>query len=185
MRTLAAAVMLVALASSARAGDPDVPDLDDKSMGVAMGLSLGGTLGGLALATGGILADGAPHDLRVGMFAVGGTAALVMPTAGHWYARGSTQDGTVGSYLRLGGGALVMIGGVALATGEHEEDAPGDHSADIELGIVYAGLATMAAGAIVDIATTPAEVHRANRRRHSIDLSISPTPSGFVVSGRF
>ena len=82
-----------------------------------------------------------PADLRRWTMALGGTAALVMPTAGHWYATGH----------------------------------------------FYGGLAMIAAGMIVDIATTPSAVHRANRpAAQGLRVTgIAPTLGGFAVTGTF
>lgn len=183
-RLVLAAALVATCVTTARADGDGAAQ--DKSMGVAMGLSAGGTAAGLALATFALVDDGMPADLRRWTFALGGTAALVMPTAGHWYATGHFGGGTVGGYLRIGGGAVVMFTGVVYAVSEHEEDDPGDNSAAIETGIIYGGLAMIAAGMIVDIATTPSAVHRANRQAPGLRITgIAPTIGGFSVVGTF
>lgn len=184
MRIALVSALVLGSAAIARAGDASGPS--ERSMGVAMGLSAGGTVAGLGLAGLALADDGMSIDLRRWTMSFGLTAALVMPTAGHWYANGHFGGATTGAYLRLAGGSVTVFTGVVYAVSEHEEDAPGDHSADIELGIMCGGLALIAAGVIVDIATTPAAVHRANGRAGGLHVTaIAPTPGGFALAGTF
>jgi hypothetical protein len=73
------------------------------------------------------------------------------------------------------------------AASEHEGDSAGDPSANIEIAILAGGLGLIAAGAVVDIATTPSAVRRANQRpAHRIELTgIAPTPRGFAITAIF
>ena len=163
---------------------------NDKSMSVAMGLSAGGTAAGLGLATLGVASSDLSGNARAVLFAFGATAALVMPITGHWYARSSVRDGSLGSYVRLAGGCILVIGGIGWLTEEHSPDSH-ETSIRVETALIYGGLGVLAAGAIIDIARTPAAVRRANRHpARVIDLAaVAPTPvhhgAGLALSGRF
>ena len=182
--------LLAVIASTGTARGDDASEANGKSMSVAMGLSAGGTAAGLALATLGVASSDLSRNARTVLFGFGATAALVMPIAGHWYARGSVRDGSLGSYVRLAGGCILVIGGIGWLTEEHSPDSH-ETSIDVETAVIYGGLGVLAAGAIIDIARTPAAVRRANRRpARVIDIAaVSPTPvhhgAGFALSGRF
>ena len=88
-------ILLAIIVARPAFADPD--ETENKSLGFAMGLSVGGTVGGIALTAAAFAMD-RPSSAAPWLASVGVTAALVMPTAGHWYARDSMRDGTVGSY---------------------------------------------------------------------------------------
>lgn len=157
MLRVAVLLLAISFARSAHA-DPDVVS-DDKSLGVAMGFSVGGTVAGLAL-VGTAFAIDRSNSVAPYLASLGLTAALVMPSAGHWYARDSMRDGTLGGYLRLGGGGVFLIGGMMWMVEEKGEEL--DPSVGIEKEVMLVGLGILAAGTIVDIALLPRAVRRAN-----------------------
>lgn len=183
---LRAAIILILLVRPAVA-DSEVGG-DDKSLGVAMGLSLGGTLGGLAL-TGAAFAMDRSSKAAPWLASFGLTAALVMPSAGHWYAHDSMRDGTIGGYIRLGGGCVFVLAGVMWLTEEKGGGEPQEPSVAIEEKVMLIGAGIVAAGAIVDIALVPRAVRRANRTPSALrayPIALGPSGSfGLGLSGTF
>jgi hypothetical protein len=118
-----------------------------------------------------------------------------MPTTGHWYARDDLSAQTPGSVMRLAGGAALFVGAVGWAADEHDADTGRYTSEYVELALVGGGLAAMAAGIVVDIATTPSAVRRANEhhRRRGADRpavdALGPLPirggGGLALAGHF
>ncbi len=183
---LRAAIMLLTISLARPAFAESEVVGGDKSLGVAMGLSLGGTLGGLALA-GAVFTMDRPSRIGPWVASFGLTTALVMPSAGHWYARDSMSEGTLGGYLRIGGCGVFLFAGfmwLAEEKGEYEEP-----SVALEEKVMLVGAGIVAAGALVDIALLPRTVRLANRtpsalRAHPIALG-SSGGFGFGLSGTF
>lgn len=127
-----------------------------------------------------VAAIGAPdneynHPTRAAVFGSLGIAAAVLgPTAGHWYAG---EGMTTGLALRLTGAA--GVGALVLAD---------PHGQNLGLlitgGVVCAGLWEV--GAIWDLATVPRAVRHYNRQR---DLQIAPMAAphttGLALAGTF
>ena len=138
------------------------------SPGVALALSLGTPLAGVAL----VGAAWASANARTGggfaaarMLTLAGTLAITLgPTAGHFYA-GTTWN--TGLKLRLIGlGAT--LGGFAVAIGACGLGSRGcDNAGAAGLGALslLGGAVTYGAGTIYEIATAPGAARAANRRR--------------------
>ena len=134
---------------------------------------------GTAAAVGGLVvslkADNVPG------FVASNAAALLLPSAGHWYAGRAL---TTGMGIRLAGMA-VFYGGVAyFAHNFAFESANGGES--LGLAIAVTGLAGVGLGALWDIGTAAGEVERYNARHHT-SLQLAPTalraPTGATVPG--
>jgi hypothetical protein len=181
---MAIVAMIVAGAGSARA-EPE--GANDKRLGVGLGLSLGGTVAGVAVAAS-AFALRADHPARDVLFATGGTAALVMPTAGHWYARGRLGGWTAGAYTRLAGVCVAGVGAMLHIGRDDEVDGKG--TLYFARGVLYGGLGLVVGGALLDIALVPSTVRRANRRPNkAIDITLGPAlvrgGGGVAIGGSF
>ena len=102
-----------------------------------------------------------PHPLTV--LLLSSTTAMLLPSAGHWYA----GEGfiTTGMRIRVLGGGLAAIMGFLLMASD------GDHGKGYVLAF-DAGLLTLAVGAGYDIVTAPAAVDRWNAKH----ATLAPAP---------
>lgn len=150
------------------------PETSPKNPDVALELSLGITLGGLALAVGGSSFDSAP------MTDTGVLALLVGPSVGHIYA-GEGWNGGLGVRL-IGGGALGLLG-VVVFLGCVDECLHDPSRPTSEKLFIAAGLVEVA-GSIYEITTAPSAADRYNRE-HGFEAKIVPTGNGVAVVGRF
>lgn len=204
MRRLVVAIVIVATTTSAVA-EPAPPPR--KSPRTALWMSLGTTLGGLALASWG--ADigfrkgeccpapyaNTPRAVEYGLAGVGGAALLVGPSLGSLYV---DRFWNAGSYLRLAGVGTVGLGlAGALAVSERKcptgvTDCESGGILVFGAGLVLGG-GLYVAGAAYEIATTPRAARRYNRD-HGLDATLTMTAlraqngslaPGFAVAGRF
>ncbi len=166
---------------------PHVPE--EKSAGVALGLSLGATTAGVAM---GALAFAIDDDSAQAMLIGGATiGVLVGPSLGHYYAH---EKWSVGAVIRFVSGGVVAAGAVAIVVGATDEVVEGDGDSKLSVGnvLLVGGLVGIGVGAVVDIVTAPRAAHRYNESLAS-NISISPTvlrsadgpAMGFAVGGRF
>jgi hypothetical protein len=189
-----AALAVVLAASTAHAGNPledgwvggrtpsdppveiqEAPEL--KSATIATVISAAGTLAGGAL----FLASWNTDDST--LFALGTGALMLGPSAGHWYAG---QALTWGLPVRLAGAGLAVAGAMAYAGCTTVSLGEDDCNSQ---GLIIGGLATIGAGALIDIATAGRSA-RAYNERH---WQLAPTmvsdgqarAMGFGLSGSF
>jgi hypothetical protein len=186
----AAVVTAAILASSSIASaqppgltTPSMPALDarplmakplraPKQRGTAIALSLAGTLAPVVVL--GMAADAADP---IGLVMVAGISAILLPSAGHWYAGNYL---TIGTGIRLLGGVIGTIALSALV----RADEVGNLEDAFWLGTLGVGI-----GAVYDIATAGSAVDSWNREHAE---SITPTAMmigtsgyGVGVAGRF
>jgi hypothetical protein len=175
----------LALPGSARAEtviDPNEPP-GLKSEGVALGLSLGGTVASWAML--GIAVEGD----HVVLGATGVLGAWFAPSLGHLY---TDRPFTRGLAARSAGALVAMTGAwvVAPCVGRAfaGDLAPcSDDREKLSYALYGAGAVLIALGTIDDIVRAPAAVRRYNTRIR--ELSLAPIAgggtTGFAVSGRF
>lgn len=154
----------------------------EKSPGIALALSLGGTVGSYVLAVAG---GETQSDELSSMGAIG---VFLAPSFGHWYAGKGWTDGLT---LRLAGVGGMMVG-LILLLGDcgFEGDSSCDEAPGTVLMVVGAG--AYVGGTILDIATAPGQARKYNERlreRAANGWALSPVVTGdragFVLSGRF
>ncbi len=111
---------------------------------------------------------------------IGGLSAVILPSAGHWYAR---SPGALGLAMRTAGGAGLTWAIIKDARCNDE----GCEGTNAQRAIALGGLGLLVAGTIVDIATAPAAARRHNRAAR--DLIIAPVVhargAGLAISGAF
>jgi hypothetical protein len=169
--------LALALAAMPRVGSADP---GEKSEGVAIALTAGGTLVGIFATVPGFSelalgATSASPELVLGM-----TAAAVLPSAGQWYAGNVAGWGLAPRTLG--------IVGISLAAWGYETRRL-HHPDDMTIG--GASVVAYAAGAVIDGVTSARAVRRHNERRRA--MNVAPTvlhpPSGPVIgialAGRF
>lgn len=164
---------------------PPQIEINEKSPGTALILSLGGTVASFAIA-----ASGTENAL------LGTTAGLGMwlaPSFGHWYV----GDGwTTGLTYRMAGGAAVAAGAIWVVSQCVSHDGGGGSGDDCGTGgfaLMIGGGAAFFGGMIYDIATAPGAARRHNERQRQratqYQYSVTPTIGGdrvgFAVGGRF
>lgn len=135
---------------------PAPPPPAPRNPSVALGLSLGITLGGAALLLGGASThDGTVATLGVGVMYFG-------PSTGHWYA---SEVGGIGLGLR----ALAVVGaGVALVRAYGDAECEGDEGpcpddSTLITGLLVASATAWLGSTIYDIATAPRATRSWNR----------------------
>ena len=151
-----------------------------RSPGTALALSLGGTLGSLALVS---VASTTEND-TLGM--VGSLGFWLAPSFGHWYAG---KGWTKGLSWRLAGGGAATVGLMWFAV----DCIPGCGNDDAHPGLLLAigGGVAFFGGVVHDIATAPgaARAHNARLEGRVHDLAVRPTfgggRAGVALSGRF
>ena len=167
---------------------------EHKSVGTAMALSLGTTLGGVVLfSLGSAQSNDSGGGQAIGM--VGALAIAIGPTLGHAYA-GATWNGGLG--MRLAGTGMAFVGFMTAfmacplfgpCTAEQQSKA------DLGGVIAVGGGLLYGAGLVYEIASVPAAVREHNRAAHhdhlSANLTITPirtpttTSPGIALVGRF
>lgn len=170
--------------------DPPPPA---KQPSTAIGLSLGATLGGVALIGIGVAAQN-PSVAIVG----GGLGLLLGPATGRWYAG---EAGGLGILLRTAGMTGMILGFVRLY-GDEDYDCIGDDPAceakadalerrePIDEALAIGGGALIVGSAIYDIATAGRAANRWNAEHH---VTVAPTvlssggrqAAGLVIGGTF
>lgn len=173
----------------AEAPPPSPPPADaELSEGTALALSLGGTVGSYSLLFGSALAGEGSGQAAGVMATAGALGVWLAPSFGHWYAG---KYFTRGLGMRLGAGAVVVLGAVVALTEEplfeYEEDPGSDDEAVIGPAIMIAGAALFVAGTIDDIVQAPRRVARLNRERAGFAVAplLTPGTAGFALTGRF
>jgi len=159
----------------------------DKDPNTALALSLGGTVGSIAL-----LSLGSNSDSGA-MTTAGSLGLWLAPSFGHWYAG---EGWTKGLSLRVGGSAAAVVGVMWVFTscvtavdsdGGGSDDSCGSGGWALAVG----GTAAFVGGMVYDIATAPgaARRHNARARERLQGVSVQPTfgshRAGVAVSGRF
>jgi hypothetical protein len=167
---------------------PPPVELEEKSPGMALALSLGGTIGTIALASlGGDDGDGNPA-----LGTIGALGLWVAPSFGHWYA----GDGwTTGLSYRLGGTGAILVGAIWAASscndGVDDGTSRDDDCEDPGLIVAGGGAIAFVGGIIYDIATAPRAARQHNERQRArlqglaLQPAISRDHTGFALSGRF
>jgi hypothetical protein len=180
VRTSLVAALLVVLVSVGTAAAEPTPD-DQLSEKTALALSIGGTLGSVALMdmAGHVQNDQASLTLGT----IGAIGAFVAPSAGGWYAHSDFL--TRGLVLRSAG----LVAGAYAFELLRESRSSSDASRDTApLFLLGTAITLLSAGAIDDIARTPGKVHAYNRS-HSLNMSVvpmvRPDSTGLAVMGRF
>jgi hypothetical protein len=136
-------------------------------------------LGGTAVAGAAILIATQAESETAGILALG--SALVLPSAGHFYA-GSPGWGTLQIATRTAGAGLV-VAGIGHCLGE-------DDCSDAE-ALAYAGIGLFAAGTVWSLIDAPRAAHRYNERQRA--LVVTPMPvrvegelgMGLALTGTF
>lgn len=166
-----------------------VPVGEELSEGTALALSLGGTLVPWALAV------AAPY-VGENSLAAANTISLVStigivigPSLGHWYAG---KYLTPGMGLRLGGGALAIVGGIlffasTFSFGHDDSDDDSGGGAAAGALIMIGGAGMLVGGTIHDVVTAPRRVRRHNEARagYAIAPLVTDGAAGLVLGGRF
>ncbi len=184
-------LVLVALIAAAvgRAGDaaaqpgmsepqplvPAAPPVQGEplSEGVALGLSLGGTIASWALLVA-VVAD--EEDDHGTLATLGLLGTYVAPSAGHWYA---------GSFLTRGLGIRTAGAVATFAAIVKLISCDGCNDAEVEY-LFYGGLLLYAAGTIDDIFNARGKVRQKNRERgFTIAPVVTPQSTGLALGGRF
>jgi len=168
---------------------PQAPAPEVKSESTATLLSIGATLGGLA-----VMSAGAQRESGE-VFLTGAALMVIGPSAGHFYA-GETGHGVKMSLLRTGAalvfgvGVISQITGVCdVAVGENGEGGGCGHSrTDRETGekLLWIGGGAFVAATLYDFWDAHNAAHRANvraARRYTIAPSIMGSASGTRVPG--
>jgi hypothetical protein len=161
---------------------PVKPD-DLKSEGLALALSVGGTVVSWGLLLGADHIAGDDGDQAELLGAAGALGVMLAPSFGHWYAG---KILTRGLGLRGAGTLTVMIGGaVFLAECPLFSDEPCQPVWGRLLTIVGASL--FAAGTVDDIIAAPRRVRRHNRELTELVITpvVTPHAAGLAFGGRF
>ena len=176
--------------SDAEAPPPSPPPADaELSEGTALALSLGGTIGSYSLLFGSALAGEGSAQAAGVMATAGALGVWLAPSFGHWYAG---KYFTRGLGMRLGAGAVVVLGAVVALTEDpisfgHDDPPEEEEDAVIGPAIMIAGAALFVAGTIDDIVQAPRRVARLNRERAGFAVAplLTPGTAGFALTGRF
>lgn len=160
--------------------DPDIATclpkdivVGERSPSAALAWSLVPTLAGLGLIAIGGKTESGPLEVA------GVTGLVVGPSLGHVYA----GSGWGGLAMRAGG-VLAMGVGLSLAFCP-DGCGPGDKS-ELEqktgAALFYGGGALYVVGMLFEIATAPSAADTYNRTHH---ITVTPTPTGVALAGRF
>ncbi|HUQ01897.1 MAG TPA: hypothetical protein VM261_05340 [Kofleriaceae bacterium] len=161
---------------------PTGPLPGEKSPGIAMTLSLGGTIASYVLI---VAADEGQND---GLATLGALGVFLMPTSGHWYAGKVWTDGLT---LRAAGIGAVFVGAmIALGDCGFESECDDEGPA---IAMLILGTGAYVGGTVLDIATAPGQARRYNARLReratagswAIAPTISRDGGGLVLGGRF
>ncbi len=172
---------LICLAIVASVATARADEVDDKSPGIALGLSLGGTIAS-GVVLGLAIANQPPSQPVIVAGAVG---LALLPSAGHWYAHDYLSTGLL---LRAGAvaGAAVLYGVLPCHRGDSPYEpctSPGAQGVALGLGAAAFGI-----GVLWDIGSAPGAAERYNDK-HSLSANLVPvvTRSGYglALAGRF
>jgi hypothetical protein len=185
---LVALVLVVGIAPAAAqpaltpVSEPEVPPTSGslKSENTALALSLGGTLGTIALwGIGGASENGA-------MLTAGSIGIWVAPSFGHWYAG---EGWTTGLKWRIGGAGAAVFGVMWTAIDCMSSDC--NDTAHPGMFLAIGGGVAFVGGIVYDVATAKraAREHNARITGRVQDVTMRPTfgsgTTGFALSGRF
>jgi hypothetical protein len=154
---------------------------DERSEGVALGLSVGGTVASWAMIGAAVAMDRPGNDTAASLARVGLVGAVLAPSFGHWYAG---TFATRGLGLRLAGLGLTTLAVVGVIVMCEDECTP-----TIPEALLIAGAGLTIVGTLDDIATAPRDVRRHNQRLYG--TSIVPVVHrdsrsvGLSITGRF
>jgi hypothetical protein len=140
---------------------PTAPEDDHVSPTMAALLSLGGTAASFAT-----IGIGHHNDAAITVGAIG---AVVMPSAGRWYAHSTSYGGLITRGIGAGmlAGGLEMMNNTCLASGQcNPHLAP-------SLALVAVGSAAYLSGALLDIVHAPFDARAYNARRLK-DVALVP-----------
>jgi hypothetical protein len=179
MRRSVSAALLVALLALASTRPAAAADEREDT---ASFLAAGGSIAGLALVGAGLV----ENDFAMGL--AGGGVLLLAPSLGHWYA--GEADGK-GLGLRLGGAALVGLGGLLMLNGFVGTDNEAETSDDeqeqqiiIGLGVGISGLVLGGAGVLYSVLDADDAVRRRAPALHLAPMAARGT-AGMMVGGTF
>ena len=164
--------------SDPRAGQ--LPD-GERSEGVALGLSVGGTVASWAMIAVPVAVNHPDNHALATLAWTGALGVVFAPSFGHWYAG---RFATRGLGLRLAGAGFATLALLSFIAICEDECTP-----TIPQALLVAGVGFAIAGTIDDIATAPRAVRRYNQRQHS--ASIVPvirrdnSSVGFAITGQF
>jgi hypothetical protein len=151
---------------------------EEKSGGVALGLSVGFTAGGLVL-----LASG--NEI---MALAGFGAFVVGPSTGHWYAHEAWNPGMG---VRLAGVGMFIIGltQVDLSFGFGHETDDEEEDETVGTALIIGGMAAYVVGGLYEIISAPRAAERYNEDRRNLNLGVTlvgrdQTP-GLALIGTF
>lgn len=177
-RLLLAFLLVIALAAPSGAEDGIPPEeVPDKSLLVAYGLAVGGTV--LPIMVGAAMADNGSDNAFSGIggaLVVGGY--LVGPSLGQFYAS-SVGHGIAASLVRAAGAGLAIVGVVSSILpnqcsinedGSRDCDEPEDHD-----NLIYAGTALYLGGMAYSLYDTFDATHNFRRREARRRLGWAPT----------
>lgn len=116
-------------------------------------------------------------------FLLGAAGALVLPSAGHWYAG---EAGGVGLVTRGAGLALFISGAIRAEREVDGCDGGCSTTDDAELRL-WAGFGLFIAGTIYDIATSgsAARAHNERLRKMMVAPTVQPGGGGLALVGQF
>jgi hypothetical protein len=153
-----------------------------KNPSTALALSLGGTLGSMAL-----IAVGGTSEELGGLSAAGSLGLWLAPSFGHWYVG---KGWTPGLKWRLAGAGAVTLGIMWIVTDCIGSSCTDDFHPGAMLAI--GGGVAVVGGMVHDIATAPAAAREHNARLDAgriQNVTVRPTlgsgRAGLAVSGRF
>lgn len=163
---------------------PPQIEINEKSPGTALILSLGGTVA--AFAIGGVANENALLGTASGL------GVWLAPSFGHWYA----GDGwTTGLTYRMAGGAAMAAGAIWVLSEcslGHDNNG-GDDCGEPGFALIIGGAAAFVGGMVYDIATAPGAARRHNERQRQrvmqYQYAVTPTIGGdrvgLAIGGRF
>jgi hypothetical protein len=158
------------------------PIAGEKSPGMALALSLGGTVGSFALAS---VGGGVENDA---LATIGGLGMWVAPSFGHWYAG---KLWTHGLTMRMAGAGAIVVGAVLLID-DCVNDEVGCDGETPGFALIIGGAGLFVIGGVYDIVTAPTSAHRYNERlraRTAGGWAVAPVitqeRAGLVLGTRF
>ncbi|HEY5925925.1 MAG TPA: hypothetical protein VIV11_29760 [Kofleriaceae bacterium] len=143
---------------------PPQPLRRPKDRGTAILASLGGTVAPLLIMMS--IGGSTEPEKPIVLF---GVAAVLLPSAGHWYAG---KFFTTGMGIRLAGGLVATAGIAALA---------GDDDGTVSAAPALLGLAAVGVGVVWDLATAPSAVDAWNRKHATVTAAPMKVGSGYGV----
>lgn len=158
---------------------PQPQQTDEVDEGVALGLSLGGTV-----LSWGLLIAGGSFD-NEGLTTVGALGTMLAPSFGHWYAR---KPLTRGLGLRVVGVGFAMAAFVLVLDDLFSDSEDRSNDEDTAGILLLLGAGSYVVGTVDDIGTAAATARKYNERRFK-DVTVVPTANanggGVSLIGRF